>query len=389
MRFMWIWQAKKWPRFEFDAQALQPALAAARLAQGRMLGVASNLQLVDLGELQLNEWTREAIATAQIEGETLQVNSVRASAARRLGLTPASRAARDARTEATLDVVEATLARWREPLAQEMLLDWHAALFPDGRSGSTRIVTGAYRTHEDPMQIVTPRLGKPDTVHYEAPSSRDVPAQMKALLEWFEQGREHPQIDGIVRSAIAHLWFEAIHPFEDGNGRIGRALSDLALAQDLRSNQRLFSMSQQLWLDRAGYYDQLQSASAQSGMDITPWVRWFAGCVEKACLATLAQIQAAGAKAGFWAELDAAHPQLTPSQRKLVNKLYDAGPGGFLGGMSTEKYVAIAGVSRATAYRELTELTASGLLERTGQGKATRYALTRSTAPGEARPRGL
>jgi len=378
MRFMWIWQTRKWPHFEVDAQALQPALSAARLAQGRMLGAAGNLQLVDLSELQLGEWTQEAIATAQIEGETLQVNSVRASAARRLGLTPAGRVPRDARTEATLDIVEAAIARWNEPLAEERLLDWHAALFPNGRSGITRIVTGGYRVHEDPMQIVTPRIGKPDTVHYEAPPSRDVPTQMKTLLEWFEEGRGHPSTDGIVRSAIAHLWFESIHPFEDGNGRIGRALSDLALAQDLRSNQRLFSMSQQLWLDRAGYYSQLQAASAQESMDVTPWVRWFVGCVEKACLSTLAHIQAAGAKAGFWAQLNTAHPQLTPSQRKVLNKLYDAGPDGFLGGMSTEKYVAIAGVSRATAYRELTEMVASGLLERTGQGKATRYALIRS-----------
>lgn len=378
MRFMWIWQTRKWPHFEVDAQALQPALSAARLAQGRMLGVAGNLQLVDLSELQLGEWTQEAIATAQIEGETLQVNSVRASAARRLGLTPAGRVPRDARTEATLDIVEAAIARWNEPLAEERLLDWHAALFPNGRSGITRIVTGGYRVHEDPMQIVTPRIGKPDTVHYEAPPSRDVPTQMKTLLEWFEEGRGHPSTDGIVRSAIAHLWFESIHPFEDGNGRIGRALSDLALAQDLRSNQRLFSMSQQLWLDRAGYYSQLQAASAQESMDVTPWVRWFVGCVEKACLSTLAHIQAAGAKAGFWAQLNTAHPQLTPSKRKVLNKLYDAGPDGFLGGMSTEKYVAIAGVSRATAYRELTEMVVSGLLERTGQGKATRYALIRS-----------
>ncbi|MCR6476866.1 Fic family protein [Variovorax sp. ZS18.2.2] len=372
---MWIWQAEKWPYFEVDAQALQPALSAARLAQGRMLGVAGNLQLVDLAELQLGEWTQEAVATAQIEGEALQVNSVRASAARRLGLTAANRLPRDDRTEATLDIVEAAVARWNEPLAEASLLDWHAALFPNGRSGITRIVTGAYRVHEDPMQIVTPRLGKPDTVHYEAPPSRDVPAQMKALLEWFEEGREHPKIDGIVRSAIAHLWFEVVHPFEDGNGRIGRALSDLALAQDLRSNQRLFSMSQQLWLDRAGYYGQLQAASAQGHMDVTSWVRWFIGCVEKACLSTLAQIQAAGAKAGFWAGLDAAHPQLTPSQRKVVNKLYDAGPDGFLGGMSTEKYVAIAGVSRATAYRELTEMVELGVMTRTGQGRGTRYAL--------------
>jgi len=377
MRFMWIWQAPRWPRFEFDAQALQPALAAARLAQGRMLGVAGNLQLVDLAALQLDEWTQEAIATAQIEGETLQLNSVRASAARRLGLVPANRAPKDARTEAVLDIVEAAVADWDRPLTEEDLFGWHAALFPNGRSGIARIVTGAYRTHEDPTQIVTPRLGRPDMVHYEAPRSRDVPAQMKPLLEWFEEGRAHPRIDGIVRSAIAHLWFELVHPFEDGNGHIGRALSDLALAQDLRSSQRLFSLSQQLWLDRGGYYAQLQAACSQDGMDVTEWIRWFAGRVEQACLRTLAQIQAAGAKAGFWARLDAAHPALTPSQRKVLNKLYDAENGGFVGGMSTEKYAAIASVSRATAYRELTDLATSGVLERSGQGRGTRYALVR------------
>lgn len=372
---MWIWQSRRWPHFEFDAQALQPALAAARVAQGRMLGMASGLQLIDLGELQLNEWTQEAIATAQIEGETLQVNSVRASAARRLGLDPATRPPRDARTEATLDLVEAAVMRWQKPLTRTTLFDWHAALFPSGRSGVTRITTGAWRTHAEPMQIVTPRLGKPDLVHYEAPPSREVPAQMKALLDWFEQQRELPQIDGIVRSALVHLWFEVIHPFEDGNGRMGRAISDLALAQDTASSQRLCSLSSQILLDRANYYSELAAASAQGHMDVTPWVLWFAGCVEKACLASLAHIEAATRKTSYWATLGSSHPPLTASQRKVINKLYDAGPGGFLGGMSTEKYVAITGASRATAYRELTELTSLGLIVKSGQGRGTRYAL--------------
>ncbi|CAN7349734.1 DUF4172 domain-containing protein [Variovorax sp. LjRoot130] len=383
MRFMWIWQAADWPHFKFDAQALQPALAAARVAQGRMLGVASGLQLVDLGELQLTEWAQEAVATAQIEGEMLQINSVRASAARRLGLTQSSRARltqREPRAEATLDAIEAAVAQWQQPLTEASLFDWHAALFPNGRSGITRIVTGAYRTHPEPMQIVTPRLGKPDTVHYEAPASRDVPSQMRLLVDWFNNAELRAGMDGIVRAALAHLWFETIHPFEDGNGRIGRALSDLALAQDTRSSQRLFSLSQQIWLDRQGYYAHLHSASCQTQMDVTSWVLWFVGRVEQACLATLSQMQTAADKSAFRLGIQAAHPELTPSQRKVLNKLFDTQPAGFAGGMSTEKYVAITGVSRATAYRELTRLAEWGLLARTGQGRGTRYALV----PGDA-----
>ena len=178
-----------------------------------------------------------------------------------------------------------------------------------------------------------------------------------------------------MRAALAHLWLEAIHPFEDGNGRIGRALSELALAQDMRSGQRLFSLSQQMWLDREGYYDQLQQATGHGKLDVTPWVVWFVACVENACLATLEQITAARAKTGFWARLHSDHPHLTPSQRKVLNKLFDAGPDGYEGGMSTEKYVAITGVSRATAYRELTQMVEGGLLDRLGQGRGTRYRL--------------
>lgn len=375
---MWIWQAADWPQFQVDAQALQPALAAARLAQGRMLGVVSALQLLDLGALQLAGWADEAIATAQIEGEVLQLNSVRASAARRLGLTQSGRVQlqqREPRVEATLDVIEAAVQDWAEPLSAERLFGWHAALFPTGRSGITRIVVGGWREHPAPMQIVTPRLGRPDVVHYQAPDSRDVPAQMARLIETFNDAAARGGLDGIVRAAVVHLWLEAIHPFEDGNGRIGRALADLAMAQDMRSGQRLFSLSRQMWLDRTGYYRELQAATSQPVLDVTPWVRWFVGCVEKACLTTVAQVQDAAKKSSFWTTLLWTHPQLTASQRKVLNKLYDAGPDGFAGGMRTEKYTAIAQVSRATAYRELTELVAWGVLLKTGQGRGTRYEL--------------
>lgn len=373
---MYLWQASGWPALTWDANAVSAPLAQARLAQGRMLGLAGSLGMMDLAELQLAGWTKEALATAQIEGEQLQLNSVRASAARRLGLVAGGPATvQDARTEATLDVLQAAVARWDHPLAQQDLFDWHAALFPTGRSGVTRIVTGGWRTHGEPMQIVTPRLGKPDVVHYEAPPSADVPAQMRALLEWFNTHSRVPEIDGLVRAAVVHLWFEAIHPFEDGNGRIGRAMAELALAQDMRSDRRLFSLSAQLAIDRAGYYAQLQAATGQPSLDITPWVQWFVGRVEAAFDAATGQMQKALAHGRYWAQVHAQHPGLSASQRKALARLLEAGPEGFAGGMSTEKYVNLTGVSRATAYRELTQLTEFGLLERTGQGRGTRYGL--------------
>jgi Fic family protein len=223
------------------------------------------------------------------------------------------------------------------------------------------------------MQIVTPRLGKPDIVHYQAPDSADVQAQMTRLIDWFNNNQN--ESDGLVRAALAHLWLEAIHPFEDGNGRVGRALVEMALAQDLKTDKRLWSLSQQMWLDRAGYYAQLQAATGQGNMDVTPWVQWFVGCVHKAADATWDHMQTALRKTRFWAELREQHPQLTPTQTKAINKLYDVGPDGFVNGISTEKYVNLCRVSRATAYRELSALCEMGVLVQTGSGRGTRYKL--------------
>lgn len=387
MRFMplppprWIWQAEGWPALHFDAQAVQAPISAARLAQGKLLGLAGSLQLVDLAALQLDEWTQEAVATAQIEGEVLQVNSVRASVARRLGLPGANtspHAARDARTEATLDVLQAAVHPWQRPLTKDDLFAWHAALFPTGRSGLQAIVTGGWRTHAEAMQIVTPRLGKPDVLHYQAPASADVPAHMAAWLAWFNTSQGH--IDGVARAALAHLWFEAIHPFEDGNGRIGRALAELALAQDLQSPQRLMSVSAQLLAARADYYAQLQAATGRAALDVTAWVHWFASRVQQAAEAATGHIQTALDKTRFWSQLQANHPDLSAAQRKALGRLYDAGPDGFVGGLSTEKYVNLTSVSRATAYRELSDLAERGLLVRTGQGRGTRYVWPQALA---------
>jgi Fic family protein len=372
---MYLWQAPGWPGLTWNPNALTAALAQARLAQGRMLGLAAGLGMADLAELQLSEWTEEAVATARIEGEVLQLNSVRASAARRLGLADADAGGRDVRAEATLDVLQAAMSHWEAPLHEKELFTWHAALFPTGRSGLARIVTGNWRMHEEPMQIVTPRLGKPDVVHYTAPASTDVPAQMRLLLEWFNVHSRAPEIDGLARAAIAHLWFEAIHPFEDGNGRIGRAVAELALAQDMRSGRRIFSLSAQLAHERKGYYAQLQATTGAAKLDVTPWVLWFVQRIHAAFEAATVQMQRALAHNKYWSHVNAAHPGLSASQRKCLARLLEVGPDGFAGGMSTEKYVNLTGVSRATAYRELDHLAQQRLLIRTGQGRGTRYQL--------------
>lgn len=311
MRFMYLWQAPDWPNFRVDLAALQPVLSAVRLAQGRALGMAGQLQLLDWGDLQLQGWASEALATAQIEGEILQLNSVRASVARRLGLDHATPHTCDARTEATLDLLQAALADITQPLTHDMLHGWQAALFPTRRSGVQKIRVGAWRDHAEPMQIVTPRLGQPDVVHDQAPASADVPAQMAQLLAGFNRWPSEPQerrMDGLVRAAIVHLWFEAVHPYEDGNGRIGRALSELALAQDLGMPQRLWSLSHQMWQDRAGYYAQLQAATGQPNVDVTAWVQWFVRCVQQAAEAALAPMQQALNKTRFATALRNRHP---------------------------------------------------------------------------------
>ena len=336
----YLWQSPDWPNFRYDLPAVHAAVVAARLAQGRLEGVAQALGLADAALVQLRGWADEAQATAAIEGEQLALQSVRASAARRLGLSePPTK--EDPRVEATLDVLQAVLHP-SATLDDATLLAWHAALFPTGRSGAQAITVGAYRTHAEPMQIVTPRLGKNDLVHFEAPPSSAVPTQMAQLLAWLNHGTSpNVHLDALSKAAIAHLWFETIHPFEDGNGRIGRALSEWVIAQD-QGQMRLFSLSQQLWLHRKDYYAQLQAATTRTDMDVTGWVLWFVQRIEAACNASLAQVQSAIQKTEFWHATHAAMPTLNASQRKVLNTLFEAQPDGFSNGLppnSTPKSV--------------------------------------------------
>lgn len=362
----WIWQQPDWPEFAYDMKMVGPALNRARGTQGRILGKAQALGLANLGSALAEIWVEEANATARIEGEKLDLNAVRSSVARRLGMPSVGTASRS--VEGLIDLMDDATRHWRAPLTIERLCGWQAALFPTGFAGLKKIRSGALRTHTTPMQIVSGPIGR-EKVHFEAPPSRRLAGELKAFLDWFESTRDSG-VDGLLRAGTAHLWFETIHPFEDGNGRVGRAIIDLALAQDAKLDQRLYSVSRRLAEHRSEYYAELNAASRGS-LDITRWLKWFVDQFEQACRASEAVIDLSLAKARFW--LQHGQAALSDRQRKAVNRMLDAGPGGFEGGMSTDKYRNLVRVSRATAYRDLEELVRYGLLIRTGVGRGTRY----------------
>lgn len=372
-----IWQRPGWPAMVFGAAALLQEVEQARLQQGRLLGLADAIGLAGLQEVARDLWIQEAMATAAIEGETLDLESVRSSVYRQLGL--ADKAPRDRHVDGLVEVMQDAVDGHRSVLDGDRLCRWHSALFPGGTSGLRRIAVGRYRDHPDPMQIVGGAPGR-EIVHYTAPPSAQVAVEMGRFLSWFEASRpaeapepeKPPASQGLTRAAVAHLWFESIHPFEDGNGRLGRAIVDLALAQDLGASARLFSLSRQ-WLEsRKAYYDALNQAQ-RGGLDVTPWVRWFLQAFTASCVQSQAVVKQAMDKTTFWRQ--AAHLPTNERQRKVLKRLLDAGDGGFLGGMTADKYGKLTGVSKATATRDLAELLRHGLLITHGTGKATRYAV--------------
>jgi Fic family protein len=362
----YLWQQPGWPALHYDPVVVGVALASARRAQGTVEGRLAALGFEQRLELAAEAWSQEALATAAIEGERLDLATVRSSVARRLGVgnQDGPNAARN--VEGLLDVMDDAVVRCTDEMTDERLQAWQAALFPTGYSGMTKIRVGGYREHAEPMQIVGGRVGR-EQVHYEAPPSERVAEEMGLLLRWFNSSTEP---DTLVRTARTHLWFETIHPFEDGNGRVGRVWVDLVLARDSGEASRLIRTSQRLLERRNEYYEQLEQAQ-HGGLDVTTWVTWFILEVKVSCEEASSTVDDALAKARFW--MDHNDKDLSERQRKVMNLLLDAGPNGFEGGMSTRKYESIAGTSRATASRELIELEAHGLLVQVGAGRATRY----------------
>ena len=413
----YLWQQPDWPALRVDGAALAPALELARMEQGRLLGLLDAIGLWPAQEIARDLWVQEALATAQIEGQRLDLEAVRSSVARRLGLDDEGGApsAANRSVEGLVDMMQDAVERCTAPLDADRLWRWLSALFPGGTSGMARIAVGRWRDHADPMQIVSGPMGR-EMVHYQAPPSHQVPLEMAQFIAWFESTRPSAgapgapgtpdaqaapaSVNGLVRAALAHLWFETVHPFEDGNGRIGRALADMALAQDLIAAQQaggegqvhpqqqqrqhrqqrfsapIFGMAQRLLAQRSAYYDALNAA--QKGLpDVTAWVLWFVQAFAQGCIASQAVVRQALDKAAFRTRMAAAG--VNPRQAKVLERLLAAGSvelgGGFLGGLTADKYTKLASTSKPTATRDLGDLVAKGLLQVSGQGKGTRYAI--------------
>ncbi len=379
---MYIWEQPSWPDLTWDNGRLLEPLGAARLKQGHLLGGMAALGFDLKLEAQLEALTEEAVKTSEIEGERLDRDSVRSSITRRLGLTQAALAPTDRRAEGVVEMMLDATANHETGLTAERLFGWQAALFPTGYSGIRRIRTGAWRDDAmGPMQVVSGPVGR-ERVHYEAPPAKRLEAEVQAFLDWFN-GRAGPE--GVLRAGIAHLWFVTIHPFEDGNGRIARAITDLALAQSENSGQRFYSMSSQIREERSDYYDMLERTQ-KGGLDITDWLVWFVGCFARALDGAEQTCALVLRKAAFW-QRHAREP-FTGRQKAVLNRFLD----GFEGKLTARKWAAIGKCSVATAQRDINKLVAGGILRRNpGGSKRTSYDLGEKSgtaspgpAPGEA-----
>jgi Fic family protein len=359
----YIYQYPSWPHFTWDERALQALLGEVRHMQGKLLGQMSTVGFSLKEETVLTVLTLDVLKSSEIEGEILNYDQVRSSIARRLGLEFAGMVYADRNVEGVVDMMLDATQRYREPLDNERLFGWHAALFPMGRSGMYKIDVAKYRIGE--MQVVSGPMGK-EKVHYVAPSPEQVPHEIETFLAWFN---DENMLDSVLKSAIAHFWFVIIHPFDDGNGRIARALSDLLLARSDGTSQRFYSLSSQILVERKAYYEALQKSQASDG-DITEWLEWYLNCLSRALQSTEATLGKVLHKADFWDRHR--ETELNARQRLMLNKLLDS----FDGKLTSSKWAKIAKTSPDTALRDIQDLIAKGILQKEAQGgRSTNYEL--------------
>lgn len=369
----WIWQQPDWPEFTWQAERLAPALRACVQAQGQLMGMAGSVGHSLSAQSELDALLQNIVTSSAIEGEQLNVGSVRSSLARRLGLELLDGEKTSQRSEGLAQLMLDATQHYAEPLTLERLLDWHEWLFPeqDMALAARPIRVGALRG-DDPMQVVSGRLDRP-TVHFEAPPRLGLERQLEAFLQWFEGSRNDTTLDPLLRAGIAHFWFVTLHPFDDGNGRLTRTLTDLALAQGEAQAIRFYAMSASILEDRAGYYRILE-ASQKATLDITEWLQWFLHTLLRSLEQAMSRIESVLGKARFWQ----AHREsaLSTEQIKVLNRLLEGGQRGFAEGISAAQYQAVAKVSKATATRHLAELLENGYLKRLpGGGRSTRYQI--------------
>ena len=365
----YIWQEKKWPNFTWDNSSLINALSRCNFKRGQLLGRMTSLGMGLNLEAQAEVLVAEVLQTSAIEGQLLNPDSVRSSVARRLGLPDGGLARHDRYTDGLVDVLLDATSNYTKPLTRERLHGWQAALFPSGFSGLRRIVVGNFRG-DTPMQVISGPIGK-EQIHFEAPPGKQVNHEINRFLQWWAE--KESTLDGILKAAIADLWFVTIHPYEDGNGRLARVITDMALARDEKLTTRCYSLSAQIIEERQSYYEVLEKTQ-KSGLDITPWLQWFLGCFERAIDRSDELVGKVLLKARFW-EIHH-NKSLTKRQQKVINCLLDAGPDGFVGGLTTRKYVGMTKASRATSYREITDLLNKEMLRKnSGRGRSVSYTL--------------
>ncbi|RKK06175.1 DUF4172 domain-containing protein [Pseudoroseomonas wenyumeiae] len=361
---MYIWQHSAWPEFRWNAEALLPLVAEARFRQGRFLGTMAAAGLETRQEAELSASTEDVVATSAIEGERLPPASVRSSVARRLGLPQGGVLPQDSQVEGIAEVVLDATRHFQAPLTEERIFAWHRALFAAPGKGPDPIDIGRWRTDaHGRMQVVSGvyRGGKPPRVHYEAPPAAVAGREMRRFLAWFNGDGVPP--DGLVRAGLAHLWFVTIHPLDDGNGRVGRAIADMAIAQAEGTGQRFYSLSSAILRQRKGYYDALEQAQ-KGDLDVTEWLGWFLRCHRQAIAEAEETARRVVGKARFWAALDAGPRPVNERQRKVLAKLIED----WEGPMTTRKWVAICGCSADTAQRDIADLLQRGLLRANEKG---------------------
>lgn len=360
-----IHQKDHWPEFTWRSNDFLNLLSEARNLQGRLLGKMGTLNFKLRNEALLDTLTLDVIKSSEIEGEILNPDQVRSSIARRLGMEIAGAVESDRNVEGVVEMMLDATQKCFDPLTADRLFDWHAALFPTGRSGMYKITVADWRKDTTgPMQVVSGAMGK-EKVYFQAPDSELVEKEMTQFIVWFNTSK----IDLVIKAAIAHLWFVTIHPFEDGNGRITRALTDMLLAQSDKSNQRFYSLSAQIRLERKGYYDILEKTQ-KDDLDITAWIIWFLNCLINALKATDSVLTRVLFKANFWQKhIDTT---LNDRQRKLLNKMMN----GFDGKLTSSKWAKIAKCSKDSAVRDINDLIDKGILQKEAAGgRSTNYEL--------------
>lgn len=359
-----------WPNFRWSAERLSRRLATVRFDQGRLIGRMSSLGFKLRREAELETLTEEVVKSGSIEGENLDSEQVRSSIARRLGMDLAGLKPVDRDVDGVVEMMLDATQLYDQQLTADRLFGWHSALFPTGRSGMRRIVVGSWRDDATgPMQVVSGRVGR-EHVHFEAPAADRIDHEMGAFLEWFNGDTE---TDLLMKAAVAHLWFVTIHPFEDGNGRIARAIADMALARSENCAQRFYSLSAQIVRERQDYYEVLERTQ-KGTMDITAWLEWFLGCLDRALEGAQTTLAAVLQKARFWESVGDA--SLTDRQRRVLNRLLD----GFEGNLTTSKWAKLAKCSQPTALRDLQDLLERGILVRNQEGgRSTNYTLVMPT----------